>query len=647
MVGPATLLYAEDNVLSQRHIDFYGARAAGGAGLIVSEEHAVHPSALGAFRHSCTAWDPRAVAPMARLAEAVHAHGARQLVQLYAPGLADSAGLMLDERGPLWGPSRVSTPDAGEMGMAMGPGEIAQLVDGFAASARNVEVAGLDGVEIHAAHGWLVGQFLSPLFNRRSDGYGATVAGRCRLAVEIGEAIRARTRGLVLGIQLSVDEHVGPAGITPEEADLQIDLLAATGLFDYVSLSTGSQFSRHRTIAPMGTPDAVLEEHGRRARALVDGRVAVAVLGSVRDLRTAARLVASGAADLVGLTRAHLADPELTGKARSARDAEVVPCVGANECLSRAFAGRAVSCVLNPATGRERTWGPATLRPAPAPRRVTVVGAGPAGLRAAAIAARRGHDVTLLERETALGGHLELLSRLPGRGAWSAAIAWMEREALRAGARLLAGHEATPASVSETEPDAVLLAAGARWDVSGEDPGRPGAPPIPIAPGVRALDVETALRRALEDPLALGTRIAVIDEASGPLALGLAEVAAAGGARVDVVSRHAVVGARVHAALEAPDLLARLAPLDVHLVAGHAVASIGRGALRLEEVWSGRESSLAPVDTVVLALLRSPRDELAGQLGTVAGDVRVVGDALVPRATAEVLLDGERTGRAL
>ena len=258
MAGPATLLYADDNVLSERHIAFYRERAAGGAGVIVSEEHAAHPTALGAFRHACTAWEPRAVGPFTRLAEAVHEHGGRQLIQLYAPGLADSSTLNLDDWGPVWAPSAIVAPD-GERSVAMAQADIDSMVAGFVTSASNVAAAGLDGVELHGAHGWLIGQFLSPMFNRRTDGYGGSTEARCRLALEIAQAVRDHRPGLVLGLQLSVDEYVGDVGITPEETDRQVEILAGSGLFDYLSLSTGSQFSR----AP---DDPAHRDPGRRAR---------------------------------------------------------------------------------------------------------------------------------------------------------------------------------------------------------------------------------------------------------------------------------------------------------------------------------------------------------------------------------------------
>ena len=615
------------------------------AGVIVSEEHAAHPTALGAFRHACTAWEPRAVGPFTRLAEAVHEHGGRQLIQLYAPGLADSSTLNLDDWGPVWAPSAIVAPD-GERSVAMAQADIDSMVAGFVTSASNVAAAGLDGVELHGAHGWLIGQFLSPMFNRRTDAYGGSTEARCRLALEIAQAVRDHRPGLVLGLQLSVDEYVGDVGITPEETDRQVEILAGSGLFDYLSLSTGSQFSRHRTIPPIGTPDAVLAEHGRRAREIARGRTAIALLGRIRHLATAARLLEEGAADIVAMTRAHLAEPAIVrrtlrrrgGHGDALRRGERVP-----EPRLRGPAGhvrpepddRPRARLADAALGRAR------------PRRVTVVGAGPAGLRAAAVAGERGHEVTLLERSGEAGGHLALMARLPGRGDWREGVEFLTRAATRHAREVRLGVDATAARVAEGAPDVVLVATGCDWEADGRDPARPGAPPIDGAAAPTVVDVETAVRRALADPGALGRHVVVLDESGEVLPVGLAEIVGAAGARVEIVTRRPQVGARLHATLQAPEVFGRLAALDVHLRPGHGAVRIADRRVELTETWSGRPAVIEDVDTVVLALRRAPRDGLAAELRDAGLEVHVIGDARSPRRAAEAIHDGERIGRAL
>ncbi|WP_320669455.1 oxidoreductase [Patulibacter defluvii] len=646
--GPSTLLYAEDNVLSERHVAFHAERARGGAGLILTEEHGAYRTALGAFPDACTAWDPRAVPALARLAEAVHEHGAAAFVQLYGPGIADTGTVVGDAWQPVVGPSRVPSPGPGAVPYALGDDDIAEIVAGHATSARNVAEAGLDGVEVHAAHGWLAAQFLSPLFNRRSDRYGGSARRRCRFVLELLEAIRAAADGLAVGVQLSVDEYVGAAGITPEECLIQVDELVGSGLVDYVNVSTGSPFSIPRTIAAMEAPAAVLADHGRAIREAVAGRAAVLLVDTIRTVDDAAAVVAAGAADVAVMTRAHFADPFLVRKAMAGRTDETVPCIGENECMVRAFGARPVACLMNPAMGREARWGEqaTAAAPTPVPRRIAIAGAGPAGLRAAATLADRGHEVVVWERGP-LGGHLDPLSRLPGRRRWRLAIDAFARAAERAGVELRQGEAATAAGLAAHAPDLVLCATGASWDRSGLWAGTPAAAPLPGIDAPHVLDVAEALRRALDDPTALGARVAIVDATGEYLPLGLADLLSAAGVRVELVTPQAEVGRWVRQAQDGTEVFARLAERGVAVTAGRALAAVAGDAVALEETWSGRRATLEGVDAVVLSLLRTPDDRLLRELETAGVAARPLGDALAPRRTIEVVYEAEAVAREL
>ena len=324
----------------------------------------------------------------------------------------------------------------------------------------------------------------------------------------------------------------------------------------------------------------------------------------------------------------------------------MTPCVGENECLNRAFAGRQVTCVLNPMTGRERAWPmprPAAVRP----RRVTVIGAGPAGCappQSPASAATRSRCSSGAGRPAAIS---RSMARLPGRGDWREGVEFLTRAATRHAREVRLGVDATAARVTEGAPDVVLVATGADWEADGRDPARPGAPPIDGAATPTVVDVETAVRRALADPNALGRHVVVLDESGEVLPVGLAEIVAAAGARVEIVTRRPQVGARLHATLQAPEVFGRLAALDVHLRPGHGAVRIADRRVELTETWSGRPAVIEDVDTVVLALRRAPRDGLAAELRDAGLEVHVIGDARSPRRAAEAIHDGERIGRAL
>ena len=292
------------------------------------------------------------------------------------------------------------SPGGTEIPWEMDQEYIDELVEDYGRSAANMQKAGIDGVEVHAAHGYLPMQFLSPAFNKRTDRYGGSPRRNAQLLVEIGESIRSQVGGdYTVGMRFSFDEYIGDAGVTPELAEEYLDIFAATGFFDFFSISSGSYHSFHYAVPAMGSlPQAFLVDYGRRAKQVVGDRAKIFLAGRILDLATAERVVSSGAADMVAMVRAHMADPFLIAKTLEGRESEVVRCVGANECLATGFRGRRMHCVMNPAVGREQRWGEGTLRPAPEPKQVAVVGAGPAGLQVSpAWQPAAGHEVTLFE----------------------------------------------------------------------------------------------------------------------------------------------------------------------------------------------------------------------------------------------------------
>ena len=650
MVTAHALHYAEDNLLSDRHVAYYEERARGGAALQIAVGHAAHRLTRGTFTITSVAWDKRAIPRFELLADAVHRHDGKVFVQLFANGAQDNGQDRIDDFHELWAPSRVPSPLGGEIPFAMEQAHIDDIVHGFADSARNLELGGIDGAEIHAAHtSSLVGHFLSPVYNRRSDAYGGTARKRCRLALEIAQATRETVGpGFALGIRVTFDEFLGRAGVTAEDTEEQLDELVASGLFDFVNISGGGYATMHMAVAPMPVEDGHLVPFGKRAKAVIGDRAKVFIVGRIRDLELAERVIADGAADMVAMTRAHIADPHLVRKALEGRSEERIRCIGANVCLSRIARTREVVCVMNPVTGRERKWGHGTLgRVEAAGRlRVVVVGGGPAGMKVAAVAGARGHDVLLLERDDGLGGNLRSLARLPTRTGWADAIDNLERALRVSRVEVRLGVEATPELLAAEGAAAVVCATGSHYDRTGFTPLRPDRDAIPGAEAAHVLPVDEAVRRVLADPRSLGAHVVIVDENGTYLPLGLAEVLATAGVTVEVVTRHAIVGEELYFNAEAPHLFPRLATLGVRCTPLHWVESIAAGTVELTEVWGGPRRE-ARADSVVLAMLRTPEDALFEAVRDRYSQVHRIGDALAPRTPLMAIFEGEQLGRAL
>jgi 2,4-dienoyl-CoA reductase-like NADH-dependent reductase (Old Yellow Enzyme family) len=673
MTSAMTLQYGEGGYISDRHLAIYSERARGGVGLMFSEQLTASPISPSPFASEILAYEERQVERFAALAAALDPYPARFFAQLFCGGVSGGSTNGLSGWGPVRGPSAIGAP-GGETPRPLSAGEIEEVVADFARSARHVKEGGLDGVEIHGAHGWLICQFLSPFYNRREDGYGGSVENRCRFALEIGRAIRAEVGDdFPLGIALTYDEVIGAAGITPEDTLAQLEVFCAEGVFDYFDLSIGAPHSVHFTIAPMAVPEGFSLDFAARAREVVAGRAAVFAAGRVVDPRMAAAAVRDGAVDMVAMSRAHLADPHLVRKAREGRPEEIRRCIGANVCVGRAKAGQPVACVLTPSTGREldgwpRTdFAPGAELPAFAPgapaanrslgaKRVLVVGAGPAGLRAGAICAARGHEVTVVDRRERAGGHLADLAWLPTRGGWAKAVDDLLAELARSGAALRLGTEATPDLVAAESPDVVILATGAEWEATGASPAVPaGIDAVATSSRIarasrhtpRLVGLGEALEVARTDPAALGASVLIADDTGTYAPLGLAEALAAAGTTVRFVTARGEIGAEPSFHLELPHLLPRLAALGVKPQTFRAVAAIDAVEVEIVNLAGGAPERIAGLDTVVLALRRRSRDELAAALADAVPALHVIGDALAPRPTAAVFEEAERVALSI
>lgn len=656
MVSPHNNGFQEHNVPSERQVAYLTERAKGGAALVCTGATLCTRHDLGDPNQRSprfgylTAWKKSTIPAWERMANSIHEQDCALHAELAMVGVNDWGRNSTDGWHPAWGPSAVASPHMNEMPAVLDHTLMREFVEDIGQSAFNLMVAGVDGVEIHAAHGYLIQQFLSPAYNKRTDRYGGSLENRARFAIELATSIRERVGdGLTLGMRYSYDELIGDAGITPDLSDQYIAHFADSGLFDYFSISCATYNTLHKAIVPMGTDieDGWLLPHSRRAKTIVGDRAKVFVVGKIRTLETAKRAIEEGHADMVAMMRQHIADPYFVEKARAGREDEVNRCIGANECLAVTFGmGLPLNCSVNPLVGRERQWGEGTLSRVAVPRKVVVVGGGPAGMRAAATAARRGHEVVLLEREQELGGALNLLKRLPTRDNWQLAVDNGTGPLLRSGADVRLGVEATVATVLAERPDAVIVATGCTWDGTGFSSFRLDRDAIPGAHQQHVLDVCAALAAVLADPHALGERVLVLDDSGTWAPLGLAELLAQAGVAVEIVTRNHRVAEWHWLTQEVPYHFPRLLKLGVRMTPLHFVERIDGRSVELYDIFT-QASRVVEVDSVVFSMTRSAVDELYWQLAEHVADVTRIGDAYAPRKLAEALYEGEKAAREL
>jgi 2,4-dienoyl-CoA reductase-like NADH-dependent reductase (Old Yellow Enzyme family) len=607
----------EDHLPTDDLVAYHEARAAGGAAAIFLEATAVHPTGL-LTSHTLGGYLDGIAGGYERLARAVQHHGTRLLVQLFHGGREMFAAM---PRAPTVGPSAVPSARLRSEPRALTIAEIDELVEGFAVSAARARDGGLDGVEISMAHGYLFAQFFNPLLNRRDDRYGGDLAGRMRFAVEALRAIRAEVgREIAVGVRLSAND-LAPGG--QERADLaEIGAaLRATGLIDFVSLALGHSASYAGSTLVVPPPPVALDAIAEHLPDAVpaDGVRTIATTRIV-DLEHAERLVASGRADLVGMTRALIADPDLARKARAVDGPHVVECIGCNQaCIAHYHAGVPIGCVVNPRTGRERRLSPVRRDP----RRVLVVGAGPAGVAAAVEAARCGDDVTLVERSPDVGGQLRLAGRAPAhRETWERWRRFALRELASVRVAPTLGVEADAAMVDAHEH--VILATGAAPFV-----------PAPLPAAVTAWV-------AIAQPERVRGPALVADWGGDWAGLDAAEVLAGAGVEVTLACAATVPGEGVHQ-YHRNLYLARLDDAGVPIRHHLELAASDDGPW-LRHVFSGRREELGPIETLVLSLGRRPADDLWSTLEGRPGATRA-GDVLGPRTLEEAILEGYMAGR--
>ena len=431
-------LFTENGVDSNRNVAYQVERARGGTGLLITGNRLVHPTSTTGMPRFAYQYLKGELEIDRAMTSGVHAHGGVIFTQLnhFGPNAtSDSA----DDLRVLWGPSAVKSPAYGETAKAMEQEDIDEVIAWWGRCAELSREGGFDGTEVHIAHSYLLHSFLSPVYNKRTDGYGGSFENRLRFAREVIDEVRGRVgNDWVVGVRITLSDFI-PGGLDAGDAVQTARLLEADGKVDYVNVSAAGYHNIHMAIQPSDAPDGYLVELAAEVKSAVRD-LPVFTIGGIKDPAMAEEIVASGRADMVAMTRTQIADPEFANKAREGREDEIYHCIRGNQgCIGRVFKGMAISCTVNPAAGREARFGIGTLTPAESQARWLVVGGGPAGMKAAETLAKRGHRVTLIEREAELGGQVNLILRTPGRETFGWITKDLDRHMRKAGVEILLG----------------------------------------------------------------------------------------------------------------------------------------------------------------------------------------------------------------
>jgi 2,4-dienoyl-CoA reductase-like NADH-dependent reductase (Old Yellow Enzyme family)/thioredoxin reductase len=650
-VCPTWVRSPHEGVFTEQAVAYYEERAKTGLGMIIIGGHLIDKDTIYTPLGFPGLWSDDQIEGLARVARAVKKHGCALALQLLHLGLRSPTPFLKtdpardpDEYNPyMVAPSQVPAGEipGGPTPKELEEHEIEYILTCYENAARRAISAGLDGVEFHLAHGYLPWQFLSPFYNHRTDRWGGSYENRLRFSVEAMRRIRKKIGdGPFIGYRINSTSFW--------EGDLEIedvkrvhaDLEQQTDI-DYVSVSAGMHHSWIHT--PMTFEQGWEREYTRAIKTVATKPVLL--VGRVSHPAVADELISSGDADAVLLARQMIADEQWMTKVKEGRENDIRRCVAANYCWRAVIRGSRVQCAYNPVVGREAIWGAASMTKVYAPKRVLVVGAGPAGLEYARIAAARGNDVVVYERETHVGGHVRAYGALPHRQQYGTITTWLAEQATGNGAKIKTGSAVTAENIDAVlaaeRPDHVVVASGARYRRDGFQ-GQTGKP----IPGWETGNCLTWDEIALDKAKASG-EVLVIDEMADVAAPLTAVKLAKEGAKVRLLTKWPMIGWETTAEVYLHWILTYLYEAEVEMIVDHAVKRIDRGQVEIVNIYQSSKARWINADAIVMATSRSSENAIYHLLHGRGASVEAIGCAIAPRTVYEATLEGHRAARKL
>jgi len=661
--------FARRGRIDGRHVAYYRRRAEGGCGLIIMGELSVYPNDRP-WEATIEGYGERVILDYRRLTEAVHEFDIPLLAQLNHHGFQSSGAI---SRREVWGPSAIADIAFGEIAKAMELEDIKTVVEAYARAAELVREGGFDGIEIDIGSESLLRQFLSPISNHRDDQYGGSPENRLRLSLEVIRAVRqAVGADFTVGARLCLDEQFW-GGITIDDSVNFAESLEKTGRVDFLNATLGTYYNLHLNMASMHTAEGFVLDLAEQVKRAVS--IPVIAAHQISTPQMAEEILANGQADVIGLVRPLICDPDFPAKAREGRVDNIRLCVKDNQgCIGRINRSRTLGCIQNPDVGFEdcrlriadcgmkhtdqssiinsksevrspksEVQSPKSEvnhqssignRQSAIKKHVIVVGGGPGGLEAARMARENGHEVTLYEMEDRVGGQINLAKKGVGREGMAEIIRHLTRMLEALEVEIITGQEVTPDFVLEKRPDAVVVATGSRpkkRPVSGEY-----GPPL-------VLNVQ----EVLEGRFPVGEKVIFLDENGGHHATATVELLADQGKKVDMVTSELFIGMDLAPIGDLYLTRQRLLQKGVTFRTDLVMDAIDGARVAAHDIFTNAPVILEGYDTIVLDMGNVSVDRLYRELKGKVGGLYRIGDCVAPRGVGMAILEGNRVGDRL